>query len=165
VPTFADRGCHAIPVTDPYDRIIGFLDRTEHTVYIYLHSTCNEDVSVYSYALVRVKYRNVGMELKLRIVIWSKMYNLVFILSHGSAVGIAGYGLDDRGAGVRVPVGLRIPNSPHRPSRLCFATQTPIQWVPFTHVQSGRCGTLTTHLQLVPRSRKCGYIPPLPHAP
>jgi CBS-domain-containing membrane protein len=26
VPTFADRGCHVVIVTDPYGRIIGFLD-------------------------------------------------------------------------------------------------------------------------------------------
>jgi hypothetical protein len=28
VPTFADRGCHAVSVTDPYGRIFGFLDRS-----------------------------------------------------------------------------------------------------------------------------------------
>jgi hypothetical protein len=27
VPTFADRMCHMISVTDPYGRILGFLDR------------------------------------------------------------------------------------------------------------------------------------------
>jgi hypothetical protein len=38
--------------------------------------------------------------------------------SRDSSVGIAtGYGLDDRGVGVRVPVGLRI-FSPRRPDRL-----------------------------------------------
>jgi hypothetical protein len=40
--------------------------------------------------------------------------------SRGSAVGIAtGYGLDDWGVGVRVPVGSRISTSPNRPDRLC----------------------------------------------
>jgi hypothetical protein len=35
-------------------------------------------------------------------------------------VGIAtGYGLDDRGVGVQVPVGVRIFTSPCRPDRLC----------------------------------------------
>jgi hypothetical protein len=29
VPTFADRGCHVVSVTDPYGRILGFLDRIE----------------------------------------------------------------------------------------------------------------------------------------
>jgi membrane-associated phospholipid phosphatase len=39
--------------------------------------------------------------------------------SRGSAVGIAtGYGLDDRGVGVRVPVGSRIFSSPLCPDRL-----------------------------------------------
>jgi hypothetical protein len=27
VPTFADRGCHVVSVTDPYGNIPGFLDR------------------------------------------------------------------------------------------------------------------------------------------
>jgi hypothetical protein len=30
VPTFADRGCHVVSVTDPYKRIIGFLDRSHY---------------------------------------------------------------------------------------------------------------------------------------
>jgi hypothetical protein len=39
--------------------------------------------------------------------------------SRDSSVGIAtGYGLDDRGGGVRVPVGSRIFTSPYRPDRL-----------------------------------------------
>jgi hypothetical protein len=28
VPTFADRGCHVVSVTDPYDRILRFLDQS-----------------------------------------------------------------------------------------------------------------------------------------
>jgi hypothetical protein len=28
VPTFADRGCHVVRVTDPYGRNLGFLDRS-----------------------------------------------------------------------------------------------------------------------------------------
>jgi hypothetical protein len=28
MPTLADRGCHVVSVTDPYDRIHGFLDRS-----------------------------------------------------------------------------------------------------------------------------------------
>jgi hypothetical protein len=27
VPTVVDRGCHAVSMTDPYDHILGFLDR------------------------------------------------------------------------------------------------------------------------------------------
>jgi hypothetical protein len=28
VPTFTDRGCHVVSVTDPYGRILSFLDRS-----------------------------------------------------------------------------------------------------------------------------------------
>jgi hypothetical protein len=28
LPTFADKGCHVVSVTDPYGRILGFLDRS-----------------------------------------------------------------------------------------------------------------------------------------
>jgi CBS-domain-containing membrane protein len=28
VPTFADRGCHVLSATNPYGRILGFLDRS-----------------------------------------------------------------------------------------------------------------------------------------
>jgi hypothetical protein len=41
------------------------------------------------------------------------------VQSRDSSVGIAtGYGLDDQGLGVRVPVGARIFTSPCRPDRL-----------------------------------------------
>jgi CBS-domain-containing membrane protein len=30
VPTFADRGCHMVSVTNPYGRILGFLDRSRY---------------------------------------------------------------------------------------------------------------------------------------
>jgi hypothetical protein len=29
VPSFADRGCHVVSVTDPYGRNLGFLDRVK----------------------------------------------------------------------------------------------------------------------------------------
>jgi hypothetical protein len=29
-PTFADKGCHVVSVTDPYGRILGFLDRRRY---------------------------------------------------------------------------------------------------------------------------------------
>jgi hypothetical protein len=42
-----------------------------------------------------------------------------YSVSRDSAVGIVtGYGLDDRGVGVRVPVGSRTFSSPRRPDRL-----------------------------------------------
>jgi hypothetical protein len=50
--------------------------------------------------------------------------------SNGSAVGIAtGYGLEDRGAGVRFPVEQKIFTFPYRVTAL-EPTQRPIQWVP-----------------------------------
>jgi hypothetical protein len=30
LPTFADKGCHVVGVTDPYSRILGFLDRSRY---------------------------------------------------------------------------------------------------------------------------------------
>jgi hypothetical protein len=30
LPTFADRGCYMVSVTDPYGRILGFLDRSRY---------------------------------------------------------------------------------------------------------------------------------------
>jgi hypothetical protein len=88
--------------------------------------------------------------------------------SRESVVGIAtGYGLDDRGVGVQVPVGVRIFTSPRRPDRL---------WGPPNLLSNGYRGVIprglsglgvnpTIHLQLVPSSTKCGSIYPLPHTP
>jgi hypothetical protein len=53
-------------------------------------------------------------------------------MSRDSSVGTAtGYGLDDRGVGVGVPVGSRIFSSPHRPDRL---------WGPPTLLSNGYLG-------------------------
>jgi hypothetical protein len=50
-------------------------------------------------------------------------------MSRDSVVGIAtGYRLDDRGVGVRVPVGSRIFSMSSRPA--LGSTQHPIQWLP-----------------------------------
>jgi hypothetical protein len=43
--------------------------------------------------------------------------NFVFLFGPGAGIA-AGYGLDDRGVGVRVPVGARILSSPLHPDRL-----------------------------------------------
>jgi hypothetical protein len=85
------------------------------------------------------------------------------IKGRGSAVGI-GYGLDDRGIGVRVPVGPRIFTPPYRPDRL---------WGPPSLLYNGyralfpgvkRQEREADHSpRLVPRSRKRGSIHPLPH--
>jgi hypothetical protein len=67
---------------------------------------------------------------------------------YNSAVGIAtGYELDDQGAGVRVPVRVKIFTTLCRPDRR----------------SSSQGVKLTTHLQLVTRSRKRGSTHPLPH--
>jgi hypothetical protein len=71
-----------------------------------------------------------------------------------------GYGLDGRGVEVRVPVGSRIFSTSSIPA--LGSTQPPIQWAPGALSPGVK---LTTHLQPVPRSRKCGSIHPLPHTP
>jgi hypothetical protein len=78
-----------------------------------------------------------------------------------------GYGLDDQEVGVQVPVGARIFSSPRRPDWLCGPTNLLSNgyWGLFLRGSSGRGVKLTTHLQLVPRSRRCGSIHPLPHTP
>jgi hypothetical protein len=98
---------------------------------------------------------------------------LLFLLLHlprsrDSSVGIAtGYGLDDRGVGVRVPVGSRIFSTPRLPDRLWGPPDllsNGYRWL-FPRGLSDRGVKLTTHFQLLPRSRKCGSIHPLPHTP
>jgi hypothetical protein len=77
----------------------------------------------------------------------------VTIRSRDSVVGIAtGYGQDDRSAWVRVPVGSRISSSPRRPDRLWGPPNLPSNGY---RGQSGPGVKLTTHLQIVTRSRRC----------
>jgi hypothetical protein len=88
-------------------------------------------------------------------------------MTTASVVGIAtGYGLDDRGVGVQVSVGSRIFSSLNRPDRLWGPPNflsNGYRWLILRgKAWSGRGVKLTTHLQLVPRSRKCGSIHPLP---
>jgi hypothetical protein len=50
---------------------------------------------------------------------WDLRFPQRWLRSRDRAVGIAtGYGLDDRGVGVQVPVGSRLFSSPRRPDRL-----------------------------------------------
>jgi CBS-domain-containing membrane protein len=37
IPTFADRGCHVVSVTDPCGRILGFLDRSRYFFFQIAH--------------------------------------------------------------------------------------------------------------------------------
>jgi hypothetical protein len=85
--------------------------------------------------------------------------------SRESIIGIAtGYGLRDQGVGVRVTVGARIFTSSRRldrhlgPPNLLSIGYRGL----FPRGLSGWGVKLTTHLQLVPRSRKCVSIHPLP---
>jgi hypothetical protein len=83
--------------------------------------------------------------------------------SRDSSVGITTYyGLDDQGVGVRVPVVSGIFTPLRRPDRLWGPPNLLSNWHRglFTRRQSGRGVKLTTYLQLVPRSRKCGSIHP-----
>jgi hypothetical protein len=77
-------------------------------------------------------------------------------------IGIAtGYGLDDRGVGIRDLVRSRIFSSPRHPDR--FWGLYPAFYPMGTGGTFPRGVKLTTYLQLVPRSRKRGSIHPLPH--
>jgi hypothetical protein len=83
-----------------------------------------KDSSQYGRHIIPQKFYN-------HIILYSVIY--IFYIksreSRDSVVGIAtSYGLDDRGVGVRVPVGSKIFSSPDRPDRL-RSTQPPIQWV------------------------------------
>jgi hypothetical protein len=89
-------------------------------------------------------------------------------VSRDSAVGIAtGYGLDDWEFGVRVPVGSRIFTSPCRPDRFCGPPNLLYNGYRdlFPGGKAAGAWSWPLTLQLVPRSRKCGSIHPLPHTP
>jgi hypothetical protein len=71
------------------------------------------------------------MRLSLFVCLFCKYFHIVVPVSRSldSAVGIAtGYGLDDRGVGVRAPVGSRIFSSPRCPDRFlgpaCYSVGT-----------------------------------------
>jgi hypothetical protein len=83
-----------------------------------------------------------------------KVYKVIGALrSQDSTVSIVtGYGLDNRGVGVRVPVGSRIPSFPRPywlwgPPNLLFNGY----WGLFPQEKSSRSVKLTTHLELVAR--------------
>jgi hypothetical protein len=85
--------------------------------------------------------------------------------SQDSTVGIAtGYRLDDQRVRVQVPVGSRIFSSPSHPDRFWGPPSLLSNgyWRLFPQGKSDRGVKLTTYLWLVPRSRKCGSLHPLP---
>jgi hypothetical protein len=59
-----------------------------------------------------------------------------------------GYGMDDRGVGVRAPLGSRTSSSPCLPDRFSVLAS----------FQMGTEDKAVGALQLVPRSRKCGSL-------
>jgi hypothetical protein len=87
-------------------------------------------------------------------------------MSPDVAVCIAtGYGLDGQGNGVRVPVEVRFFNSARRPDQFWGPPNLPSNGYRglFPREKSGWGVKLTTHPQLVPRSRIREFIHPLPH--
>jgi hypothetical protein len=77
------------------------------------------------------------------------------------------YWLDHLGVRVPIPVGASIFTSPCRPDRLWGSPNFPSNGHRglFPRGYSGRGVKLTTHFQLVLRSRNRGFIHPLPHTP
>jgi hypothetical protein len=111
-----------------------------------------------------LKYRDISvpfnsaMRLKLKFETLNFLNLLCNHRSRDSVVSIAiSYGLNDRGFGVRVSIWSRI--------FLFHVVQTGSGVHPAPFPMSTKGVKLTTHLQLVPRSRKCGSTHPLPHTP
>jgi hypothetical protein len=81
--------------------------------------------------------------------------------SLGSSVDIAtGYGLDDRGFGVRIPVLSEIFTFPYRPDRLQHSVQRILKVLLSGLKRQGL--EAATHFELVPKSTRRGCIYPLP---
>jgi hypothetical protein len=59
VPNFADRGCHVFNVTDPYDCVLGFLDRSH---YVSLTGITLLFFDVYIFIFVLWAYFGKGIE-------------------------------------------------------------------------------------------------------
>jgi hypothetical protein len=87
--------------------------------------------------------------------------------NRGISVGLAtGYGLEDRGVGLRVPVGSRIFTFPYRPKRLWGPPNLISNGDPrlFPRGLSGRCLKLTTHITS-PEVEKTRIYASTPHTP
>jgi hypothetical protein len=93
---FSPTSCHFIPLWFKYFPL--------HPIFKHSH-----------YMFLPCVRKQVSQAYRTKITV---LYILPF-MSRGSLVGITtGYGLDDRGITVRVPVGSRIFTSPYRPDRL-----------------------------------------------
>jgi hypothetical protein len=64
LPAFADRGCHLVSVTDPYGRILGFLDRSRY-------------FSKVKNANIRPKKKNQGLNFPPTQNIWDTEENML----------------------------------------------------------------------------------------
>jgi hypothetical protein len=109
----------------------------------------------------RQGYRSLTVRVYLKYVYYK------FTLRTGIVSIATGYNLDDQRVRVRVPVSEIILISPCRPDQLWVPPKLLSKWYRglFPQGLSGRGVKLTTYLQLVPRSRKCGSTHPLPHTP
>jgi hypothetical protein len=87
----------------------------------------------------------VTVTIAIAIAIAIIMMMMTIIIAAGVAQSATGYGLDDRGLGVRFPVGLGILLLSTASRQALGTTQPPIQWY--------RGVRLTNHLQLVPSSK------------
>jgi hypothetical protein len=106
-----------VSVTDPYGRILDFLDRViVMTLLLFLFHATPLYPQTLSLTSPTSGGRSVGI---VRLRTEATELVIITVMSRNSVVGIAtGYGLDDRGDGVRVPLGSRIITSPCCPDRL-----------------------------------------------
>jgi hypothetical protein len=115
---------------------------------------------------MKTKEINNKITLNIKILSYQIWTPTLTIRSRDSVVSIAtGYGLDNQGVGVQVPVGSRIVSSPCRSDWLWGPPNllpNGYQEISFPRGKAAGGVKLTTHLQLVLRSKKCGSIHPLP---
>jgi hypothetical protein len=93
LPTFADRGCHVVSMTDPYGRILDFLDRSHYFCILYLSfREPTEFLLIWSFLYMRFVIRWICMWLS--SVLWALyafMYlDMFYIQWHCLAKGIYG---------------------------------------------------------------------------
>jgi hypothetical protein len=93
---------------------LSFSPRT-HILYIHMYIVVYSKVVYFTIYWYTHSYIHVGLTSCYRLLSISPVPKM----RPDSSVGIAtGYGLDDRGVGVRVPIGSRTFSSPRRPDRL-----------------------------------------------
>jgi hypothetical protein len=102
--------------------------RKWQTGLILMHSRGQNGICLTKYAPESIQFH--WFRIKTKFLIIAEINKLVFCqIGRGSVVSIApGYGPNDWGVGVRVPVGLRIFSKSSRST--LGSTQHPIQWVP-----------------------------------